>query len=71
MQPPLGPPVWAALKALPPGDAAADLVDDLASVMPIGTSIRPVLTSLPASANTLVPRLCSVPMSANQSAPRA
>ena len=38
-------------------------------VVPIGTSIRPVLVILPASANTFVPLLFSVPMPANQSAP--
>jgi hypothetical protein len=37
------------------------------SGVPIGTSIRPVLLILPASANTLVPLLFSVPMPANQS----
>ena len=30
MQPPEGPPVWTALNALPPGNPAADVVDDLA-----------------------------------------
>ena len=37
--------------------------------MPIGTSTRPVLTTLPARAKTLVPLLFSVPMPANQSPP--
>ena len=39
------------------------------SVIPIGTSIRPVLATRPASANTLVPLLFSVPIAANHSAP--
>ena len=38
-------------------------------VMPIGTSTRPVLSTRPASAKTLVPLLFSVPMPANQSPP--
>jgi hypothetical protein len=37
--------------------------------MPIGTSMRPVLFTRPASAKTLVPLLFSVPMPANQSPP--
>ena len=39
------------------------------SVVPIGTSIRPVLRTLPVSEKTLVPLLFSVPMPANQAAP--
>ena len=39
--------------------------------MPSGTSIKPVLLTLPASANTLVPRLFSVPWLAYQSPPCA
>jgi hypothetical protein len=39
------------------------------SVVPMSTSIRPVLTMVPASAKTLVPLERSVPMPANQSPP--
>ncbi len=39
------------------------------SVMPIGTSIKPVLLMRPLSAKTLVPLLFSVPMLANHSPP--
>jgi hypothetical protein len=49
--------------------AAADLFDDLAQGVPIGTSMRPVLLILPARAKTLVPLLFSVPMPANHAAP--
>ena len=55
---------------LPIGNAAADVEDDLAQrSMPIGTSISPVLLTLPARAKTLVPLLFSVPMPANHSPP--
>ena len=37
--------------------------------MPIGTSIRPVLRTLPARAKILVPLLFSVPSALNQPAP--
>ena len=39
-------------------------------VSPSGTSMRPVLTTLPASAKTLVPRLFPEPMAEYHSAPR-
>ena len=39
------------------------------SVVPIGTSTRPVLLILPPSANTLVPFDFSVPIEANHSQP--
>ena len=39
------------------------------SVVPMGTSIRPVLTTLPVSAKALVPGLPSVPTERNQAAP--
>ena len=69
MQPPDGPPVWTALKAACPSEtAAADLLDDPAAVVPMGTSMRPVRPTCPASAKTLVPLLVSVPMAANQPA---
>ena len=38
-------------------------------VIPIGTSIRPVLWTRPVRAKTLVPLLLLVPIPANQSAP--
>jgi hypothetical protein len=40
------------------------------SVIPIGTSTRPVLLTLPTREKILVPLLPSVPMLRNQSAPR-
>ena len=39
------------------------------SVLPIGTSTRPTLETLPASAKTFVPAEPSVPIARNQSAP--
>ena len=39
------------------------------SVMPIGTSIKPMFTRSPARAKTLVPVLFGVPIDANHSAP--
>ena len=43
-------------------DAAADVEDDVAAAwMPMGTSTRPPLTILPASAKALVPLQVSVP----------
>src|ERR1035438_10525213 len=69
MQPPEGPPVCTAL-ILPPSGAPPPIFSTICRrVVPIGTSIRPVLLILPASANTFVPLLFSVPMLANQSAP--
>ena len=69
MQPPEGPPVWTAL-ILPPSGAPPPMFSTIwRSGVPMGTSIRPVLVILPASANTLVPLLFSVPIDANQSAP--
>src|SRR6516162_6474791 len=69
MQPPDGPPVWTAL-ILPPSGAPPPISSTIfRRLVPIGTSMRPVLVILPASANTLVPLLFSVPMPANHSAP--
>src|ERR1019366_2161769 len=69
MQPPDGPPVCTAL-IFPPSGAPPPMVSTIfRSVVPIGTSIRPVLVILPARANTFVPLLFSVPMPANHSAP--
>src|ERR1039458_6422614 len=69
MQPPEGPPVWTALIFRPSGAPPPIFSTICRRVVPIGTSMRPVLVILPASANTLVPLLFSVPMLANQSAP--
>ena len=69
MQPPEGPPVWAALNFLPPGMPPPISSTISRRVVPMGTSTRPVLLILPPRANTLVPLLFSVPMEANQSAP--
>ena len=69
MQPPEGPPVCTALNCLPSGMPPPISSTISRSVVPIGTSIRPVLSTLPASAKTLVPLLFSVPMAANQSPP--
>ncbi len=69
MQPPEGPPVWAALKALPPGMPPPMSKTSSPRVMPMGTSTRPVLVTLPERAKTLVPLLFSVPMAANHSQP--
>ena len=71
MQPPDGPPVCTAL-ILPPSGAPPPISSTICrSVVPIGTSTRPVLRILPASAKTFVPLLFSVPIAANQSAPVA
>ena len=69
MQPPEGPPVCTALYLRPSGMPPPISKMISRSVMPIGTSIRPVFSTRPASAKTLVPLLFSVPMPANQSAP--
>ena len=55
MQPPDGPPVCAALKALPSGMPPPMSSTIWRSVIPIGTSMSPVFTRSPASANTFVP----------------
>src|SRR5664279_6328653 len=69
MHPPEGPPVWTAL-ILPPLGAPPPMVSTiLRRVVPMGTSISPVLVIFPASAKTFVPLLFSVPMAENQSAP--
>src|ERR1700758_5254675 len=69
MQPPDGPPVWTALNFLPSGIPPPISNRIWRSVMPIGTSIRPVFLIFPASAKTLVPLLFAVPMPANHSPP--
>ena len=69
MQPPEGPPVCTAL-IVPPSGTPPPISSTISRrVVPIGTSTRPVLRTLPARAKTLVPLLFSVPMPANQSAP--
>ena len=57
MQPPAGPPVWTALKARPSTIPPPMSNTISRSVVPIGTSTRPVLTTRPASAKTFVPLL--------------
>ena len=69
MQPPEGPPVWAALNFLPFGIPPPISSTISRRVVPIGTSTRPVLWILPPSAKTLVPLLFSVPIEANHSGP--
>src|SRR5690606_25376784 len=69
MQPPEGPPVWAALNLLPPGIPPPISSMIVRKGVPIGTSTRPVLLILPARANTLGPGLRSVPKRLNHSAP--
>src|SRR5690349_19362781 len=69
MQPPDGPPVCTALIVPPSGAPPPISSTILRSVVPIGTSIRPVFRILPASAKTFVPLLFSVPIPANQAAP--
>ena len=68
-QPPEGPPVCTALNFLPPLMPPPISYIISRNVIPIGTSMRPTLLILPASANTLVPFDFSVPMDENQSAP--
>ena len=69
MQPPDGPPVCTAL-IVPPSAIPPPISSTICrSVVPIGTSTRPVFPILPARAKTLVPLLFAVPMPANQSAP--
>ena len=69
MQPPEGPPVWAALKVCPSGTPPPMSSTTSRRVVPMGTSTRPVLVILPPRAKTLVPGDFSVPMERNQSAP--
>ena len=68
-QPPEGPPICTALnfrlRGMPP--PMSKMISR--RVMPIGTSTRPVLATLPASEKTLVPLLFSVPIAANHAAP--
>ena len=69
MQPPEGPPVWTALKALPFGIPPPMSKTSSPRVVPMGTSTRPVLVTFPERAKTLVPLLVGVPMELNHSHP--
>src|SRR5208282_6020832 len=70
MTPPDGPPVCTALNRLPLGTPPPMPKMISRSVVPYGTSARPVLRILPASAKTLVPFVFSVPNEAYHFAPR-
>ena len=69
MQPPDGPPICTALNFFPFGTPPpmSSMISRI--VIPIGTSMSPARSILPASANTFVPLLFSVPNAANASAP--
>ena len=62
IQPPEGPPVWAALNSLPFGMPPPMSNTISLKVVPIGTSTKPMLLTFPPKANTLVPFDFSVPM---------
>ena len=68
-QPPDGPPICTALNALPFLMPPPMSYTTSRIVVPMGTSIRPVLTTLPVRAKAFVPELPSVPTDLNQSAP--
>ena len=53
MQPPEGPPVWAALKVWPPGTPPPISSTTSRRVVPMGTSTRPVLRDLAAQGEHL------------------
>ena len=67
--PPEGPPICTALNFLPPLMPPPISYIICLNVVPIGTSIRPVFTMFPVSANAFVPGLFSGPMVLYQSAP--
>src|SRR5574342_431020 len=69
MHPPDGPPICAALKALPLGMPPPMSKINSRSGMTMGTSTRPVLLILPTTEKIIVPLLFSVPRVAYQSAP--
>ncbi len=69
IQPPEGPPVCTALNSFPPGIPPPISKITSFSVIPIGTSTKPVLLILPTRENILVPLLPFVPICENQSAP--
>ncbi|MPN39609.1 hypothetical protein SDC9_187137 [bioreactor metagenome] len=68
--PPEGPPICTALNFFPPRTPPPMSKMTSLSVVPIGTSMSPVLTMLPVSAKAFVPGLFSGPMDLYQSAPR-
>ena len=63
IQPPEGPPVCTALNFFPSGIPPPMSKIISLRLIPIGTSIRPVLFILPTRENIFVPLECSVPMS--------
>ena len=71
MHPPDGPPVWIALNFRPSGIPPPISKTISLSVVPIGTSTRPVLLIFPTREKIFVPLLPAVPMPANQPAPRS
>ena len=68
-QPPDGPPICTALKFLPFLIPPPMSMMTSRRVVPIGTSIRPVLLTFPVRAKALVPGLFSGPIDRYQSAP--
>ena len=68
-QPPDGPPICTALNFLPSGMPPPMSKITSRTVVPMGTSMRPVFTTLPVRAKALVPGLFSVPMWRYQSTP--
>ena len=71
MQPPLGPPIWTALAALPSRHPPPTVLMSSSSDNPNGTSTSPLCVTLPVSAKTFVPRLLPVPIAEYFSAPWA
>jgi len=68
-QPPEGPPICTALNFAPPRMPPPMSNMTSLRVVPIGTSIRPVLLILPVRAKALVPGLVGVPKDRNHSMP--
>ena len=68
-QPPEGPPICTALNFLPSGMPPPMSKMTSRRVVPMGTSTRPVFTTLPVRAKVLVPGLASVPMPLYHPAP--
>ena len=68
-QPPEGPPIWTALKSAPPLMPPPTSNTISRSVVPIGTSMRPVFSMLPVSAKAFVPGLFSGPSDLYHSTP--
>src|SRR6516225_2799478 len=69
MQPPEGPPVCTALILAPSGEPPPSSSTISLIVIPMGTSMSPLLRILPVSEKTLVPLLFSVPSPAYHSGP--